>query len=175
MTKILINLIFVAVVALVSGCSTRPQVVSTSLITESTGLLKYQMQADITIQSAPYWVFTFGWRCNAEGGYYQSYCYDYKEIPDPSSGVFQVGQIHCKTEQDTLKRDPNTLAGWRIGRGSNDVLTFRHVIRANSPVFGPGREIAVTYRHFVIKREDKDTIGSTLGCDFTWKGGDEFP
>jgi hypothetical protein len=172
MKQIRIYIILMPAAVLLSGCATRLQSASTPLITEPTGL---QMQSVGTTQSTPYWVFSFGWRCNAEGGYYQSYCYDYKEVPDPSSGVFQVGQIHCKTEQETLKRDPNTLAGWRIGRGSNGVLTFRHVIRANSPVFGPGREIAVAYRHFVIKSEDKETIGNILGCDFTWKGGDEFP
>ena len=126
-------------------------------------------------KTPPYRVVTFGWRCNADGGYYSSSCYDYKISPDPGSGVIPSGWIQCKTVPQFTKRDPNTSAGWGIGRSDKDVLFYRYFIRANSSLFGPGREIEVIYTHYIVQRSDKDIAGPALGCDFATNGGDNFP
>lgn len=165
----------ILVALLLNGCSATkqsPASISKYVVLDTASMQAFNAGAD---QSQQVWVQSFGWRCNAEGGYLQSYCYDLTEAPDAKSGVFPPGLLHCKTEEQIIKRDLGTLAGWRTVRRDNDVIAFQYVIRANSPIFGPGREIEVVYRHTLIRREDQNAIGLRLGCDFALRGGDAFP
>lgn len=173
MKRAYLTAVGLVVICFTSACTTPRQ--ATMIETGTIKTLALQPVISEQVQPQNSWVYSFGWRCNADGGYYQSYCYDLRDIPDPKSGTLPAGLIHCKTTQQIIKRDSDTLSGWRVGRGDNDVIMFRHVIRANSSMFGPGREIEVVYSHRMIKREDRDTLGPILGCDFAGKGGDELP
>lgn len=115
--------------------------------------------------SHSYWTLGFRWRCNADGGGVGQDCSGQTIVP---KGVaWPADSIHCRTSTTLIKRDPGTTAGWKALRDEGDILRFLHNIRAQSGLFGAGREIEVAFEHIVIARKDESALKGPLACTFS--------
>jgi hypothetical protein len=114
-----------------------------------------------------YFTLTFTYSCNAPaGGFSGSKCRGTAIVPTPPENL-PKGMIHCKTITTVHKRDTATSAGWTAEKGADDILFFRHSISAESGVFAGGKEVRVTYKHFVVYEVDRVKAGELLGCTFS--------
>ena len=113
------------------------------------------------------WKVQLSWRCNAEGGGWGSVCEGRTIVPNPDGTHLPVDHIHCRTETTIIKKDSDTFSEWRVSRGPDNSMAFYHHIRAQSQTFGGGKEIEVSFTHYVIAEKDKDALSAPLSCSFT--------